>query len=49
MQELHHCLSMEEQELYQLASDAPQLVKAHLNWLLKTVERFKPKPLPYEC
>lgn len=49
MQELHRCLSMEAQELYQLASDAPQLVKAHLNWLLKTVERFKPKPLPYEC
>ena len=49
MQELHRCLSMETQELYQLASDAPELAKAHLKWLLKTIERFKPKPLPYEC
>ncbi|BAO58505.1 hypothetical proteins containing pentapeptide repeats [Pseudomonas phage KPP25] len=49
MDQLRHCISMETQELYQLASDAPRLVKAHLKWLLKTIERFKPKPLPYEC
>lgn len=49
MDQLHYCMSMEEQELYQLSSDAPELAKTHLKWLLKTIERFKPKPLPYEC
>lgn len=49
MDQLRYCMSMDTQELYQLSSDAPELAKTHLKWLLKTIERFKPKPLPYEC